>query len=104
MTPRSKRKGTKQGDDDDMMCSKTYLMGISSHGYTKRASQPEISELEVVILVNQQILGLQVSVEDPMRVTVKQPRVQLMGEFLSFKVQEIIISACKEEGNIGAKT
>ena len=61
-------------------------MGISSHGYTKRASQPEISEFEVVILVNQQILGLQVSVEDPMRMTVKQSRVQLMGEFLSFKV------------------
>lgn len=57
-------------------------MGISSHGNTKRTSQPEISELEVVILVNQQILGLQITMEDPVSMTVKQSRVELMREFL----------------------
>lgn len=57
-------------------------MGVSPHGNTERSGKSEISELEIVMTVDEQILRLEISVEDPVRMTVKQTRVQLISEFL----------------------
>ncbi len=41
-------------------------MSICTHRDTKRTRQTKISKLEIVILVDQQVLGLQITVENPM--------------------------------------
>lgn len=48
----------------------TYLMSICSHGNAKRPRESEISQLEVVMLIDEQILGFEVSVQDSMGMTV----------------------------------
>ncbi len=57
-------------------------MGICSHGYPKGASKPKVCQLEIIVLVNEEILGLQISMEDPMRMTVEQTGIQLVKKFL----------------------
>lgn len=58
------------------------LVGICAHRYTEGPREPEVRQLQVVILVNQQILGLQIPVEDPVGVTIIKSSIQLVGEFL----------------------
>ena len=60
----------------------SYLMGISSHRNTERARKSEISQLEVVTAIDQQVLRFQVAVKDAMRVTVEESRIQLVSKFL----------------------
>lgn len=45
-------------------CS-AYFVGVSTHRNTKGASKTEIGELEIIVLVDEQILGLQITVKDP---------------------------------------
>ena len=45
-------------------------MGIGSHGDTEGSCETEISELEVVVLVDKQVLGLQVTMKDSMSMAV----------------------------------
>lgn len=57
-------------------------MGIRPKRDTKCASQTEIRQLEVQVLVNQQILGLQVAVEDTVGMAVAHTLAQLHHELL----------------------
>lgn len=45
-----------------------YLMGVGAQGHPEGSSQSEVSQLDGTQLIDEQILGLQVSVDDPMRV------------------------------------
>jgi hypothetical protein len=58
-------------------------VGISPHGNTKRPRQAEICKLEVVTFVDQQVLGLEIPMEDSVRVAIKEPGAELMSEFLT---------------------
>lgn len=60
----------------------SYLMGISSHRNTEGAREAKISELQVITVINQQVLRFQVAVQDTMRVTVEESRIQLVSKFL----------------------
>ena len=57
-------------------------MRISPHRNPKRPSQPKIRQFQVIVLVNQQVLGFEVAVEDSVRVAVEQAGGELVGEFL----------------------
>lgn len=65
-------------------------MGVRPHGNTKRPCQAEIRKLEVVSLVDQQVLWLQVAMQDPVRMTVKKPRTELVSEFLTMSLSAIV--------------
>lgn len=60
-----------------------YLVGISPHGNTKRPRQAKVCKLEVVAFVNQQVLGFEITMKNSMRMAVKEPRTELMSEFLT---------------------
>lgn len=60
----------------------TNLMRVCPHGNSERACKAEVTKLEVVISIDQKILRFQVAMEDAMRVTIEQPRRQLVGKFL----------------------
>ena len=57
-------------------------MGVCSHGDTERSCKPKVCKLQVVVLVNEKILGFEVTVQDAMRVTVQETGVELVCEFL----------------------
>lgn len=44
-----------------------YLMSVGPQGYPKGSGQSKVSQFDGTQLVDEQILGLQVSVNDPMR-------------------------------------
>lgn len=48
----------------------TDLVGICAHWNTEGPREPEIRQLQVVILVDQQVLRFQVSVKDPVGVAI----------------------------------
>lgn len=54
-----------------------YLMGVGAQGHPKGSSQSKISQLDGPQLIDEQILGLQVSMDDPMRVAEVHPLQQL---------------------------
>lgn len=60
-------------------------MGIGPHGDTKCPRQAEICKLEIVSLVDQQVLWLEITMKNPVRVAIKEPRTELMSEFLACK-------------------
>jgi hypothetical protein len=62
--------------------TRAHLMRISPHGNTKRSREPEIRKLEVILAIDKQVLGLQIAMEDPVRMAVQQPRIELVQEFL----------------------
>ena len=64
------------------LASRTYLMCVGSHRNAKRASKAEVGELQVVVLADQQVLRLEVTVEDAMGMAVEEARGELMCEFL----------------------
>ena len=47
-------------------------MSVRSHGNPERSRKTEVSKLEVVIFIDQQILRLEVAMEDAVRMTVQQ--------------------------------
>lgn len=57
-------------------------MGVGAHRDTEGASKTEVSELEVIMLVDEQILWLQVAVKNPVRVAVQKTGGELVSEFL----------------------
>ena len=46
-------------------------MSVRSHGNAERSRKTEVSKLEVVIFIDQQILRLEVAMEDAVRMTVQ---------------------------------
>jgi hypothetical protein len=48
----------------------TNLVGISSEGYAKISSEAEITEFEIFVFINQQILRLEVAVKNAIQVTI----------------------------------
>jgi hypothetical protein len=60
----------------------TYLMGISSHRNTKGPGKSEISQFQVVALVDEEVLRLEVAMKNPMRMTIEKTGGQLMCKFL----------------------
>lgn len=54
-----------------------YLVGVGAQGHPEGSSQSEVSQLDGAQLIDEQILGLQVSVDDPMRVAEIHPLQQL---------------------------
>ena len=76
--------GGRQGDEvkDKKGKENTHLMRVRPKGDTESASETEIGEFKVVVLIDQEVLWLQVSVQDTMRVTVEQARNELVREFL----------------------
>lgn len=61
-------------------------MGVGAQRHTERAGQAKIGQLEIAILVNQQILGLQVTMQDPVGVAVADALAQLHHELLDHLV------------------
>ena len=57
-------------------------MRISSQRHTKRPRQSEIRLLQIPLFINQQILGLQITMQNAMRMAVSNPRDQLIHEAL----------------------
>jgi hypothetical protein len=39
-----------------------YLVGVRSHGNAKRPREPKISQLEVVVFINEEVLRFEISV------------------------------------------
>ena len=50
----------------------TDLMRVCPHGNPERARETKVGELEVVMFIDQKILGLEVPVEDTMRMAVQK--------------------------------
>ncbi len=57
-------------------------MSVRSHGNAERPSKAEVSELEVVIFIDQKILWLEVAMEDAVRMAVEEAGRKLVREFL----------------------
>lgn len=54
-----------------------YLVGVGAQGHPEGSSQSKVSQLDGTHLTDEQILGFQVSVDDPMRVAEAHPLQQL---------------------------
>lgn len=52
-------------------------MGVGAQGHPEGSSQSEVGQLDGPQLVDEQVLGLQVSVDNPMRVAEAHPLQQL---------------------------
>jgi hypothetical protein len=59
-----------------------HLVGVCAERDTKSAGEPEVGELEVVVLVDEEVLGLEVAVEDAVSVAVAHALTQLHHELL----------------------
>ena len=57
-------------------------MCVGSHRNAEGACKAEVGELQVVVLTDQQVLRLEVTVEDAMGMAVEEARGELMCEFL----------------------
>ena len=57
-------------------------MRVCPEGNTERSGETEVCELEVSVLVDEQVLGLEISVEDPVSVAVVQSLDELKSEAL----------------------
>lgn len=60
----------------------TYLVSVSTQGYTKGSGQTKISQLEVTVTVDQQVLGLEISVQNAVAMAVTNTLNQLGHELL----------------------
>lgn len=65
-------------------------MCVCPHGNTERASEPEVSELQIVGFIDQKVLRFQVAMQDTMRVAVEQARRELMREFLRIGINTLV--------------
>jgi hypothetical protein len=64
------------------MCSRKYLVGVSAERNSKSTREAEVGKLKVVVFVDEEVLRLQVSVKNTVRMAVEQASVELIGEFL----------------------
>ena len=62
-----------------------YFVGVSAERNTEGASQTEIGQLQVALLVNEQVLRLEVTVQDAVGVAVARALEELKGEFLDLQ-------------------
>ena len=65
-----------------------YLMCVSSEWNTKSSCQAEISQLQIPLFVNEQILWLQVPMKDPVTVAISHTIHELAHETLYYGVAE----------------
>jgi hypothetical protein len=61
-------------------------VGVCAQGNTESAGQTEISKLEIAVLVNQQVLGLQVAMQDAVGMAVAHALAQVHHELLHHHV------------------
>jgi len=61
------------------------FVGVSAERNTKSASQTEISQLQVALLVDEQVLRLQVTMQDTVGVAVARALEKLQSEFLDLQ-------------------
>ena len=59
-----------------------HLVRKSPHRDSKRSRKSKICQLQIVPTIDQQILWLQIAVQDPVGVAVKQTGVELVRKFL----------------------
>ena len=65
------------------LCLKAHLMSVCTQGWREATSQPKVSNLEQFgFPVNQDVLRLQVSMENPVGMTEVQAAQQLVQEHL----------------------
>lgn len=57
-------------------------MGVCAERDTKGTGEAEVSELEVAFFVDQEVLGLEIAVENTVRVAIAGAVKELRGEFL----------------------
>lgn len=74
-------------------------MGVGAQRHAKGSSQSKVSQLDGTQLINEQVLGLQVSVNDPMRVAEIHPLQQLKKVTLEQRAGEGL--AERESGGLG---
>lgn len=63
----------------------TNLVGVGPHWNTERTSETKVRKLEVIMLIDEQVLRFQITMENSMRMTIEQSRVELVQEFLQEK-------------------
>jgi hypothetical protein len=61
---------------------KTYLVSVGPERDSERPSETEIGELEVSVLVDEQVLRLEISMQDSVSVAIVEAFDQLKGESL----------------------
>jgi hypothetical protein len=61
-------------------------VGVRPERDAKRPGEPKVGELEVAVLVDEQVLGLEIAVEDPVGVTVVEALDELQRESLQSSV------------------
>jgi uncharacterized protein (UPF0212 family) len=64
-------------------------VGVCAEGHAKGAGQPKVGELEVAVLVDEQVLGLEVAVQDAVGVAVAHALAQLHHELLDHVVVHV---------------
>ena len=58
-------------------------MRVRAHRYTERPCQPKVRKLKVIILVDKQVLGLQISMENTMGMAIEETSCELVQETLN---------------------
>jgi hypothetical protein len=71
----------------------TYLVSIGTQGDTKGSGQTEISQLQVTITVDKQVLGFEVTVQDTVAMAVTNTLNQLSHELLHHGVAQTQVGA-----------
>ena len=59
-----------------------YLMCVCSHRNSKGSREAKICEFEIIFLVDEEVLGLEVAMQNSMGVAVQKASVELMGKSL----------------------
>lgn len=81
----------------------TNLVGVGAKRHTEGSGQTEISQLEVALLVNKQVLGLQVAVEDAVGVAVADTGAKLVHELLDHGLAESHVSCATVHAALGQR-
>ena len=63
-------------------------MGVGSKGYTEGSSQTKVCKLEVSLAVDEQVLGLEITVEDSVAMAVANAGAKLAHELLDHGITE----------------
>lgn len=79
-------------------------MGVCSQRHTECSGQSKIRELEIALTVNQQVLGLQITVQDSVAVTVANAFYQLSHEFLDHSIAQAECHGCSIRKSLAAAT
>ena len=80
-----------------------YLMCVCPHRNSKCSGESKVSKLEIVVLVDEKVLWLEISVKYAVRMAVQEPRRQLVSKFLEYEIVSIDeirfkkLASCKTE-------